>query len=101
MKITNDRIEFNAADFAALSDFAQKALSELFRKSEDEPGDYAAEFETILSNYVSRAKDELKQNSAKSDPTTDSILAGLASADEAKRLEAEPLLAQLDALLKS
>lgn len=93
MKIVNDQITLTAADFAGLSDFGQKAVVVYLE-------DYAAYFSAKINAEIQLAKDHLKKVTA-SDPVADSILAGLASADEAKLLEAQPLLAQLDALLKS
>lgn len=93
MKITNDTITFDAADFDGLSDFGKKATSVYLE-------DYAAYFSAKVNKEIELAKAHLKTLTV-ADPRTDTILAGLASADEAKLLEAEPLLAQLDALLNT
>ena len=91
MTIIDDQIKFAAEDFDGLSDFSKKALTAYI-------GDYAAYFSVQANRDVEISKLHLKKI-AGSDPVTDAILAGLASADEAKLAEAAPILASLDALL--
>lgn len=91
MKIEKDIVTFDAADFAGLSDYAKKAVSVYLE-------DYAAYFSVKVNKEIELSKAHLKTLTI-AEPTTDSILVGLAAADEAKRLEVEPLLNQLDALL--
>lgn len=95
MRITNDSIQFEAADFSALSDFAKRALT---------PYAGTTPFETLFANQLNEhiriAKLIAKQTAAE-DPKVDAVLAGLAIADDVQRLAAQPCLDQLVAVLPS
>jgi len=91
MRIENDIVTFDAADFDRLSEFGKRAVVSYLE-------DYAAYFSAKVNKEIELAKAHLKTLTV-ADPRTDAIVAGLAAADEATRLQAEPLLNQLDVLL--
>lgn len=83
MKITNDRIEFDAADFDGLSDFARKALPVYV----GERADFLVVLADTLNSQIEAAKESLV-NATRSAESVDEVLNGLAAADQAKYDEA-------------
>lgn len=101
MNITADQIEFDAADFSGLSDFAKKAISELALSSTPAlDGVFEDVFSRLLNDYVTGAKDSLKSTSAQT-PSVEAVLESYAVADAAKRAAADLLLADIEVLLNS
>lgn len=93
MTIKNDQIQFTTDDFAEFSDPVKKALSVYLE-------DYAAHFANSLNAFVVSAKQYAK-NLAAQTPAVEAVLESYAAADETKRTDAEPALADLANQLKS
>lgn len=101
MNITNDLIKFTATDFSGLSEFSKKAITELAKGSVPTlDGVFEDVFSSLLNDYVAGAKESLKFVSAQS-LSVKAVLESYANADAATRALAEPLLADLNALLNS
>jgi hypothetical protein len=96
MKIINDQISFDVADFDALSDFAKAALPPY---SGTTP--FLVTFANGINEHIRTAKAIAKQNAAAS-PKVDAVIEGLAEADALdpqKRADAETCLDQLVVVL--
>lgn len=93
MTILNDKIEFTALDFDGFSDPVKKALTVFLE-------DYSTHFANSLNAFVAAAQQHAK-NLAANEPSVEAVLEGYAAADATKRAEADILLADIEALLKS
>ena len=83
MKIQNDTITFDAADFSGLSDIARKAIETRIGTLED----FAREQGTILTRALDADKARLRKNVSDS-PEVTALIEKLALTDDISRTDA-------------